>query len=178
MKPENGTDYGQNYDVIVKWLADALRGETLEAIGVPTGRIEEVFAFDVADISVTAGRVDIMVRDHFGDLYHIEEERNLRKSDLYRFAAYHFAVGNRDHRYCACFGRCLSWRKVDSDQQRKIHAHRHRLQYPGRPEAIGRNSPGSGGGHFFQLAGAGVSPAVRKGKRRRPRRNRRGGHSI
>ncbi|MFP4422865.1 MAG: hypothetical protein ACLFRG_20220 [Desulfococcaceae bacterium] len=90
MKPENGTDYGHNYDVIVKWLADALRGQTLEAIGVPTGRIEEVFAFEVADISVTAGRVDIMVRDHFGDLYHIEEERNLRKSDLYRFAAYHF----------------------------------------------------------------------------------------
>ena len=29
MKPENGTDYGQNYDVIVKWLADALRGQRL-----------------------------------------------------------------------------------------------------------------------------------------------------
>jgi hypothetical protein len=31
-----------------------------------------------------------MVRDDKGDLYHIEEQRNLQKSDMYRFAAYHF----------------------------------------------------------------------------------------
>lgn len=90
MESRNGTDYAQNYDIIVKWMAEALRGQTLEVIGVKTGRIEDVFGFEPADISVTSGRVDIMVRDETGDLYHIEEQRNLNQMDLYRFAAYHF----------------------------------------------------------------------------------------
>jgi hypothetical protein len=92
---KNGADYPQNYDVIVKWLAGALRGQTLDVIGVQTGRIEEVFWFEPADISVRAGRVDVMVRDEKGDIYHIEEQRNLQKSDLYRFAAYHFLAARK-----------------------------------------------------------------------------------
>ena len=90
MNTKNGADYTQNYDIIVKWLAGALRGQTLDVIGVKTGRIEEVFGFEPADISVKTGRVDVMVRDDRGDLYHIEEQRNLQKSDMYRFAIYHF----------------------------------------------------------------------------------------
>ena len=31
-----------------------------------------------------------MVRDETGALYHLEEQRNLRRADLFRFAAYHF----------------------------------------------------------------------------------------
>lgn len=34
MNSQNGTDYAQNYDVIVKWLAAVLRGETLDVLGV------------------------------------------------------------------------------------------------------------------------------------------------
>ena len=90
MESKNGSQYAQNYDVIVKWLADALRGQTLEAIGVKTGRIEEVFNFEPVDIAVRAGRVDVMLRDEHGNLFHLEEQRNLLLSDLYRFAAYHF----------------------------------------------------------------------------------------
>jgi hypothetical protein len=52
MDSKNGSDYAQNYDIIVKWLAGALRGQTLDAIGVKTGRIEEVFGFEPSDISV------------------------------------------------------------------------------------------------------------------------------
>jgi len=95
METENGADYDQNYDVTVKWMAAALRGETLEVIGVKTGRIEEVFGFEPAEISVTAGRVDVMARDETGDLFHIEEQRNLRKADMYRFAAYHFLAAKQ-----------------------------------------------------------------------------------
>lgn len=95
METRNGTDYAQNYDVIVKWMADALRGETLDVIGVKTGRIEEVFAFEPTDIQVRAGRVDVMARDETGALYHIEEQRNLRKADMYRFAAYHFLAARQ-----------------------------------------------------------------------------------
>ncbi|QTA86556.1 hypothetical protein [Desulfonema magnum] len=90
MKSKDGTAYAQNYDVIVKWLAAALRGETLEVLGLKTGRIEEVFAFEPADISVKAGRVDVMLRDDTGAIYHVEEQRNLKKTDIFRFAAYHF----------------------------------------------------------------------------------------
>jgi hypothetical protein len=90
MDSKNGADYAQNYDIIVKWLASALRGQTLDVIGVKTGRIEEVFEFEPSDISIKTGRVDVMVRDDRGDLYHIEEQRNLQKADMYRFAAYHF----------------------------------------------------------------------------------------
>jgi hypothetical protein len=90
MESKNGSDYAHNYDVIVKWMAEALRGETLEVLGVKTGIIEEVFGFEPADISVKTGSVDVMARDETGALYHIEEQRNLCKSDMYRFAAYHF----------------------------------------------------------------------------------------
>ncbi len=43
---KNGADYAQNYDIIVKWMATALKGETLEVLGLKTGRIEELFGFD------------------------------------------------------------------------------------------------------------------------------------
>ena len=90
MESRNGTNYFQNYDFIVKWIADALKGQTLNAIGLKTAPVEEVFAFEPVDINVKAGRVDVMVRDRTGALFHLEEQRNLKRSDLYRFAAYHF----------------------------------------------------------------------------------------
>ncbi|NJL59934.1 MAG: hypothetical protein HC887_10110 [Desulfobacteraceae bacterium] len=95
MRSRNGAEYAQNYDMMVKWLADALRGETLEVIGVKTGRIEDVFGFEVADISVRAGRADVMARDDTGAFYHIEEQRDLSRSDMCRFAAYHFLAADR-----------------------------------------------------------------------------------
>ena len=71
MESRNGTDYAQNYDLIVKLMGDALQGETLEVIGVKSGRIEEVFGFEPADISVRTGRVDLMLRDENGAYWHI-----------------------------------------------------------------------------------------------------------
>jgi len=95
MESRNGSDCEHNYDIIVKWLAGALQGQTLEVLGLKTGRIEEVFGFEPAEIKVTSGRVDVMLRDDREHIYHIEEQRNLRKSDLYRFAAYHFLGAKR-----------------------------------------------------------------------------------
>ena len=95
MKSKNGTEYSQNYDLVVKWLSDALRGETLDVIGVKTGRIREVFGFEPADIAVRAGRVDVIARDDTGAVYHIEEQRDLREADMYRFAAYHFLAAEK-----------------------------------------------------------------------------------
>jgi len=95
MKSRNGTDYSQNYDLITKWLSAAFRGETLEVLGLKTGRIEDVFGFEPTDISVRAGRVDVMFRDDAGELYHFEEQRNPRRADLYRTAAYHFHAAHQ-----------------------------------------------------------------------------------
>ncbi|MCP4937257.1 MAG: hypothetical protein GY927_24380, partial [bacterium] len=95
MANQNGMAYAQNYDVIIKWLAEALRGETLDVLGVPTGRIEEVFGFEPVEIAVKAERVDVMLRDETGAFYHLEEQRNLRRTDLYRFASYHFMAARQ-----------------------------------------------------------------------------------
>ncbi|QTA81264.1 Uncharacterized protein dnl_35950 [Desulfonema limicola] len=90
MEQKNGLEYAQNYDLIVKWIAEALKGHTLEVLGIQSAPIEDVFGFEPAEIKVISGRVDIIIRDNAGALFHMEEQRNLVKSDLYRFAAYHF----------------------------------------------------------------------------------------
>ncbi len=90
MKSKDGMDCFHNYDFVVKWLAGALVGRSLDVLGVKTAPVEEVFGFEVAEMSLRAGRVDVMVRDVAGALYHLEEQRDLRRVDLYRFAAYHF----------------------------------------------------------------------------------------
>ncbi len=87
MDSKNGKDYKQNYDFITKWMAAVLRGETPDFISADIGRIADVFAFEPTDIKVQAGRVDIMVRNTTGGLFHIEEQRNLRKTHMYRFAS-------------------------------------------------------------------------------------------
>jgi len=74
---------------------EALHGHTLEVIGVKTGRIQEVFGFEPVDIAVRAGRVDLMLRDDRNAVHHLEEQRDLGSSDLYRFAAYHFLAAKQ-----------------------------------------------------------------------------------
>ncbi len=90
MAENDGLGYAHNYDLVVKWLAEAFQGRTLEAVGVDTGRIVDVFGFEPVDISVKTGRVDVMFRDDRQKLYHLEEQRDLRRKDMYRFAAHHF----------------------------------------------------------------------------------------
>ncbi len=84
MDSKNGKDYPQNYDIILKWMTEALLGGSLDFMGVNVGQIADVFGFEPVDISVKAGRVDIMVRNEAGNVFHIEEQRNLGKSDMYR----------------------------------------------------------------------------------------------
>ncbi|MFP4306696.1 MAG: hypothetical protein ACLFRG_05680 [Desulfococcaceae bacterium] len=70
MESKNGTAYHQNYDLVVKLMGGVLKGRTREAIGLESGRIEEVFGFEPADISVRSGRIDLMVRDEQGRVFH------------------------------------------------------------------------------------------------------------
>ncbi len=95
MEIRNGAEYAQNYDIVTKWVGDALLGHTLSVIGVGSGRIEESFGLEPVDIKVQAGRMDLILRDENDVFYHIEEQRNLTRRDLYRFAAYHFLAARK-----------------------------------------------------------------------------------
>ncbi len=95
MEIRNGADYAQNYDIVTKWVGEALVGQTLSVIGVQSGRIEAAFGLEPIDIKVQAGRLDLMLRDEHNVCYHVEEQRNFRHDHLYRFAAYHFWAAQR-----------------------------------------------------------------------------------
>ncbi len=83
MDSKNGIDNGHNYDFILKWMAEVLRGGSLDFMGVNVGQITDVFGFEPVDICVRVGRVDIMVRNEAANVFHIKEQRNLWKSDIY-----------------------------------------------------------------------------------------------
>ena len=90
MKTKEGLEYPQNYDFVVKLLARVLCGRSIDFIGVEIGKIAHVFSSDTVELAVRSGRIDVMIENQDGDIFHIEEQRNLKKSDLYRFAGYHF----------------------------------------------------------------------------------------
>ena len=90
MEAGNGLEYHQNYDFVVKLLAKILCGRSIDFIGVEIGRIADVFTFDTLELAVRTGRIDVMIENQDEDIFHLEEQRDLSKSDLYRFAGYHF----------------------------------------------------------------------------------------
>jgi hypothetical protein len=47
---------------------------------------------------ISAGMVDIVMEDMNGNVFHIEEQRNMSEEDLCRFAVYHFSA-SRDWNY-------------------------------------------------------------------------------
>ena len=95
MENRDGLRYQQNYDFVVKLLAKILCGRSIDFIGTEIGEIADVFAFDTLELAVRSGRVDVMIENRKGDIFHLEEQRDLSKSDLYRFAGYHFLDAER-----------------------------------------------------------------------------------
>ena len=94
-KGKNGLDYAQNYDLVTKWMLEVFKEQTLEVLGIKTGRIKEVFSYEPAEIIVKLERLDIIIRDELDGYYHLEEQRNLAIDDMYRFASYHFQVARQ-----------------------------------------------------------------------------------
>jgi hypothetical protein len=92
---KDGIDYQQNYDIILKWLAEEFRGKTLKILGIETGQIIDVFTTEPIRLPLKAERLDIIVLDDIGYYYHIEEQRNMTKADLYRFASSHFFLAKK-----------------------------------------------------------------------------------
>jgi hypothetical protein len=85
-------DYYQNYDLVFNWLSKAFRNQTLEVLGIKTGKIRRVCSYRSAEISVSAGVLDVVFEDVAGKGYHVEEQRDLTEDDLYRFASQHFSA--------------------------------------------------------------------------------------
>ncbi len=90
--PHDGMDYYQNYDLVINWLSEAFRDQTLDILGIKTGKIRRVCSYKPVEISVSAGILDVIFEDFDGKGHHIEEQRNLTEDDLYRFASQHFSA--------------------------------------------------------------------------------------
>ena len=80
----------QNYDFIVKWIAEQFRGKTLEIFDVKTEPIIDVCQFEPVMLRTDTGKLDLVMKDKGGAVYHLEEQRNMKIDDLHRFAVYHF----------------------------------------------------------------------------------------
>ncbi len=90
--PQDGMDYFQSYDLVVNWLSEAFRGQTLDVLGIRTGKIRRVCSYKPVEISVSAGVVDVIFEDAAGKAWHLEEQRSMTEKDLYRFASQHFSA--------------------------------------------------------------------------------------
>ncbi|HHC24390.1 MAG TPA: hypothetical protein ENK58_03100 [Desulfobacterales bacterium] len=90
--PKDGMEYFQNYDLVLNWLSETFRGQTLDILGIKTDKIRRVCSYKPVEISVSTGIVDVIFEDVAGKGYHLEEQRDMTESDLYRFAAQHFSA--------------------------------------------------------------------------------------
>ncbi|KPA11519.1 hypothetical protein MHK_008259, partial [Candidatus Magnetomorum sp. HK-1] len=90
--PDDGLDYYQNYDFVINWLSQAFKGQTLNVLGIDTAPIKRVCSYKPVEIAINTGVVDVIFEDENEKCYHLEEQRNMSESDLYRFATQHFSV--------------------------------------------------------------------------------------
>jgi hypothetical protein len=92
---KSGLIFRHNYDAVVKWMGEQFKGKTLEIFGIKTEPIVELFNFEPVSIRIDTGRIDLMLRDKGGALYHLEEQRNMTVKDLHRFGIYHFQAAEK-----------------------------------------------------------------------------------
>jgi len=90
--PDDGLDYYQNYDLVINWLSQAFKGQTLNVLGINTAPIKRVCSFKPVEIAINTGVIDVIFEDENEKAYHLEEQRDMSESDLYRFATQHFSV--------------------------------------------------------------------------------------
>ncbi len=83
-------EYYQNYDLVLSWLSEAFRDQTLDVLGIKTGKIRRVCSYKPVEITVRAGIVDVIFEDFAGEGFHVEEQRDMIEDDLYRFGSQHF----------------------------------------------------------------------------------------
>ena len=82
--------YKQNYDAVVKWIAQEFKGKTLKIFGIDSSPIADVFTFEPIEIKIHTGRLDLIFKTIDNENYHFEEQRNMTEEDLFRCSVYHF----------------------------------------------------------------------------------------
>ncbi len=92
---KDGISYKHNFDIIFKWMMKVFTGETLDVLGIRTGKIVDVCGYEPVTLEVKEERIDVLLIDENGHYYQLEEERNLSRKDLYRFAAQHFLIAEQ-----------------------------------------------------------------------------------
>jgi hypothetical protein len=92
--PDDAMRYYQNYDLVINWLSQAFKGQTLNVLGIDTAPIKRVCSFKPVEIAVNTGVIDVIFEDENEKCYHLEEQRHMSEPDLYRFASQHFSVAN------------------------------------------------------------------------------------
>lgn len=87
--------YKQNYDAIIKYIAQEFRGKTLDIFNISSGKIVDVFTYEPVEIRIQTGRLDLIFRDETGACFHCEEQRNMKHDDLLRCSVYHFQAARQ-----------------------------------------------------------------------------------
>jgi hypothetical protein len=90
--PEDGMDYYHNYDLVINYLSQAFKGQTLKVLGIDTAPIKRVCSYKPVEIAINTGVIDVIFEDEDEKCYHLEEQRHMTESDLYRFASQHFSI--------------------------------------------------------------------------------------
>jgi len=73
-------------------LIQAFVGQTLNVLGIDTAPIKRVCSFKPVEIAINTSVINVIFEDENKKSYHLEEQRHMTESDLYRFAAQHFSV--------------------------------------------------------------------------------------
>ncbi len=79
---KDGINYKHNFDIIFKWMMKVFTGETLDVLGIHTGKIVDVCGYESVTLEVKEERIDVLLIDENGHYYQLEEERNLSRKEL------------------------------------------------------------------------------------------------
>lgn len=85
----------QNYDQIFKISASIFEDKVIDFLGVDLPKIESFVETEFAEIETKNEMLDFNFRLEDGSILHLEEETDISKSDLIRFASYDLKLYNR-----------------------------------------------------------------------------------
>ena len=133
----------QNYDVVLKEAFSLFHHKSLDFLGLSLPPIVSFMETEIAEVDTTDDMMDLNFRLEDGSILHLEEETNLSRKDLIRFAHYDLRLYNRYHNL-PCIRHCHSKRACPggdpaSDGCRNIDV---LLLYPFIPDVFGgKQSP-------------------------------------
>ncbi|MCK8824103.1 DUF4351 domain-containing protein [Fuchsiella alkaliacetigena] len=96
--PDNQDEFNisyHNYDTIFTNSFSVFKNKVIDFLGVDLPRIDSFVETKFAEIETSKQRLDLNFRLEDGSILHLEEEADISKNDLIRFAAYDLKLYNR-----------------------------------------------------------------------------------